>query len=301
MEKYFLLQGVSIAKQLRNIESVEYLSDVEFSVFSQWGEDGIIEWLIQKNGSMPEIFIEFGVEDFRESNCRFLLMHRNWRGLVIDGSKSNIDAIQSDNISWRHDLTSRCAFITKENINELITTSGIVGEIGILSIDIDGNDFWVWESISSISPQIVIVEYNSVFGDMLPLSIPYIGDFVRSRADQSNVYYGASIRAFSLLAKRKGYTLLGGNLAGSNAFFIRNDRLHLYEGLIKNKIVRPSRFKESRDKNNNLNFKRGAERLSAISDKIVINIDSGEEKSISNFGELSSKNWVAAIEGGSIV
>ena len=296
-EKFFVLQGVCVALQLRNTSKINKLEDIEFSVFSQWGEDGIIEWLIQKNGDMPEIFVEFGVENFRESNCRFLLMNRNWRGLVIDGSEKNIQTIKGDDISWRHDLTSICQFITSNNINSIIESSGISGEIGFLSVDIDGNDYWVWESIKCIQPHFVIAEYNSAFGDLLPITIPYREDFVRSKANFSNLYYGSSIVALCELATQRGYSLLGSNRAGSNAFFVRNDRMHIFDSLIQNKSVRPSRFREGRDYFGKLNFVRGIDRTGSIKDMPIVNVKTCQQNALGEAGNLFSDEWLADIDG----
>ena len=105
-------------KSLKNYPS--RLSDVEFKVFSQWGEDGIIQFLISRVPIESEIFIEFGVESYRESNTRFLLMNNDWRGLIMDGNKDYMKRIQDDDIYWRHDLTSIAVFITRDNINQVI-------------------------------------------------------------------------------------------------------------------------------------------------------------------------------------
>lgn len=297
VEKFLVLQGVSISAQLLNRSLISCLAEVEFSVFSQWGEDGIIEWLIQKNGHMPETFIEFGVEDFRESNCRFLIMNRNWRGLVIDGNNKNIETIRADCISWKHDLSSICEFITRENINSLIQSSGVSGEIGILSIDIDGNDYWVWNSIDCIRPHFVIVEYNTVFGDLEPITVPYRDDFNRTKAHSSNLYYGASIMAFCALAAQKGYTLLGSNRAGSNAFFVRNDRLSIFDGLIRDKTARPSRFREGRDIAGNLSLIRGLDRADIIKHMPIVDVQSGEKKDLNQIDNLFSQEWAHLIQG----
>src|SRR5690348_2388073 len=147
------------------------LRDAEFQVFSQWGDDGIIQYLIHQVPSLPEVFVEFGVQDYRESNTRFLLMHDNWSGLVMDGSEQFVSFIQSEDIYWRYDLTAVASFLTRENINDVIRGAGFSGPIGILSVDIDGNDYWVWEAIDVVDPTIVIVEYNSVFGPDRAVSV----------------------------------------------------------------------------------------------------------------------------------
>jgi hypothetical protein len=195
----------------------------EFRVFSQWGEDGILQHLLRHLPASKKIFVEFGVENYTESNTRFLLMNKNWAGLVIDGSPENIAFIKSDEIYWRYNLKAECSFITRENINDLIRRNGIRGDIGLLSIDIDGNDYWVWEAIDVISPSIVVIEYNARFGPERAVTVPYDPAFVRSVKHPSNIYYGASLAGLCVLAKRKGYSFVGSNSAGNNAFFVKKE------------------------------------------------------------------------------
>src|SRR4051812_24242228 len=138
--------------------------EAEFSVFSQFGEDGILQFLVQRVPIEHEVFIEFGVEDYHESNTRFLLVHDNWRGLIIDGGRGHLDYLRSAALGWRHQIDGVSAFIDRDNINDLIRSAGIEGDIGLLSVDIDGNDYWVLERIDVVSPRILSVEYNSTFG-----------------------------------------------------------------------------------------------------------------------------------------
>lgn len=285
------LAGQSAARQIRAVERVECLWDAEFRVTSQWGEDGIIEWLVKQLGEVPETFVEFGVENYRESNTRFLLQHRNWRGLVIDGSETNINQIRKDDISWRHDLTAVASFITRENINSIIEEAGFKGEIGILSIDIDGVDYWVWEAISIVNPVILIVEYNSAFGDLLPLTVPYRPDFSRSQAHFSNLYYGLSIQAARLLANERGYRFVGTNRAGSNAFFVRGDRGDRILQRITRVNDRPSRFREGRAINGALSFLSPFDRSSVLADLPVIDVSKNVEMALKDCGDLYSSRW----------
>ena len=118
IEELKFLQGKQLVC-IQNQLAINNIRDAEFKVFSQWGEDGIIQWIISKIPFIPPTFIEFGVEDYRESNTRFLLMHNNWKGLVIDGSEENVKKIKTSSWFWRYDLTALYAFITKKNINEL--------------------------------------------------------------------------------------------------------------------------------------------------------------------------------------
>jgi hypothetical protein len=229
--------------------------DAEFRVFSQWGEDGIIQALVDAIKPARRIFVEFGVQDYRESNTRFLLIHNNWSGLVIDGGQSNIEFIRNDPIYWQYNLKAECRFITRENINEILLRSGISGDIGLLSIDIDGNDYWVWQATTAIRPAIVVTEYNARFGPDRALSTPYAPDFVRSNAHYSGIYYGASLKAMNLLAEQRGYSLVGCNSAGNNAFFVRKDLMvpPLSEKTVADAFV-PSNFREARSRDGNLSF-----------------------------------------------
>jgi hypothetical protein len=242
------------------------LREAEFKVFSQFGDDGIIQYLVHHLQPLPDTFVEFGVQNYRESNTRFLLLNNNWFGLVLDADEDSINYIQQDAISWRHALTARRAFITRENINELLREAGFTGKIGLLSIDIDGNDYWVWESITAIDPVIVIVEYNSVFGPNLAVTIPYDPQFARHRAHYSGLFWGASLRAFKLLADRKGYSLVGCNSAGINTYFVRNDKLADLRVLPVEQAFVDGRFRDSRDETGKLTYLTGAERFEAIAD-----------------------------------
>ena len=182
MEQLLLLQGRIAARTSPVGKAIRNLSEVEFRVFSQWGEDGIIEWLVAHVDVPNQRFVEFGVESFREANCRFLLKNRGWKGLVLDGGEHNIAAIKSEPDYWRHDLTAKSAFITVDNIDALIREAGFGGPLGILSIDIDGNDYWIWKVITSVQPAIVICEYNAVLGDTRPIVVPYDSSFQRPKA-----------------------------------------------------------------------------------------------------------------------
>ena len=227
----------------------------EFRAFSQWGEDGIIQYLVREVGLKRDVFVEFGVETYLESNTRFLLCNDNWVGLVIDGSEENIQFIRNDPIYWRHNLKAECSFITAENINDLISRNGIRGEIGLLSVDIDGNDYWVWKAIDVVNPVIVVAEYNARFGPTEAVTTPYDPKFVRSTAHHSFIYYGASLAALCALGKEKGYVLVGCNSAGNNAFFVRSDRLPAtLPAMSPEQAYVRNQFRETRGEDGRLSF-----------------------------------------------
>jgi hypothetical protein len=252
-EKIMILNGRILSRQLKNITTVTSLSEVEFSIFSQFGDDGIIQWLIQNLDIPNKTFIEFGVGDFGESNTRFLMMNNNWSGFVMDGDEDNIQELKSQYYYWKHSLNSQAIFINKNNINDLIAAQNFHKDVGILHIDLDGNDYYIWDAISVIESIIVIVEYNSVFGKDRAISTIYDDGFVRTNAHYSNLLFGCSVKSLYLLAQTKGYSFIGCNDGGNNAYFVRNDKINdivksvnLEDGYVE------SKYRESRDENGNL-------------------------------------------------
>jgi hypothetical protein len=231
------------------------LQSNEFQVYSQWGEDGIIQYLLRHVSIPNKLFVEFGVENYQEANTRWLVEGHNWSGLVLDGSRQHVEAIKSDAIYWKHQLKAVSAFVDAENINRLISENGISGDIGLLSVDIDGMDYWVWKAIDVVTPAIVIVEYNSLFGPTQSVTVPYDPGFVRQKAHYSWSYYGASLAALVGVGKAKGYSFVGSNSAGNNAFFVRKDLLHapLKELTAQEGYVQRA-FREARDLKGGLMF-----------------------------------------------
>lgn len=199
------------------------LADVEFQVFSQFGDDGIIQYLVHSLPIGERTFIEFGVERYVEANTRFLLVKDKWKGMVLDGSVENVRYIRDDPIYTAYDVHAEQAFISAENVNALFETHGFTGKIGLLSIDIDGMDYWVWRAVRIVDPAIVVIEYNSTFGPSRPIVVPYDATFLREKAHSSRLYYGASLAALQHLGQEKGYTFIGCNGNGNNAYFVRDD------------------------------------------------------------------------------
>lgn len=260
----------------RNAGKLESIQDAEFSVFSQWGDDGIIQYLINTLHIDNKTFIEFGVENYTESNTRFLLINNNWKGLVMDGSPKNIDFIRNDNISWKYNIEAVCAFITKDNVNSLIKNAGFQGEIGLLHIDIDGNDYWFWECLDVVNPAIVILEYNSAFGNKSAITVPYKSDFIFTKEHHSNLFYGASLKAFAVLAAQKGYALVGSNSNGNNVYFVRKDKLKGLKELTPEQAYVKAAFRQNRDKEGNLTLKSDHEMIKMCGDKMVFDVEQNE-------------------------
>ncbi len=248
-----ILNGKKLSLMMDNLNSYEF-NKFEFKVFSQFGEDGLIQFLIKNLNISSKKFIEFGVENYEEANTRFLLENNNWSGLIIDSSKDNIEFIKKQNYFWKYNISAVNEFITKENINNIIKENKFEGEIGILSIDIDGNDYWIWNAIEIVKPEIVIIEYNARLGSKLSLTIPYKSNFNRMKNIRKN-NYGASLNALNKLAEKKGYKLIGTNSNGNNAFFVREDKIQ--NSKIKtqepNECFNLNSFSEDKDENGKIN------------------------------------------------
>lgn len=253
------------------------LNEYEFKVFSQWGEDGIIQFLIANLAIEERTFVEFGVEDFRESNCRFLMMKDGWSGFVLDGSTKNIERLRAAYYYWRYPLQSRCAFVTRENIGALLDESGFGRRAGILSVDLDGVDYFILSALHEWKASILIVEYNAVFGTERLVSVPYSPTFQRTHAHHSNLYYGASLPALIHLANQQGYAFVGANSAGNNAFFVRRELLN---GSVREVSLldgfRESRFREARDEQGRLTYAAESTRRRIIAKLPLVDVVSGE-------------------------
>jgi hypothetical protein len=268
-----ILAAKLLVAQMRRDGVYPSLRQAEFRVFSQFGDDGIIQYLLHHVAPVPTVFVEFGVEDYAESNTRFLAVSDNWRGLVMDSDRRNIERIQADALYWRHDVTAVRAFVDRDNIDALIGGSGFSGEIGLLSIDIDGNDYWVWQRLSAVDPVVVVVEYNAVFGGERSVVIPYDPSFDRRTAHRSQLYWGASLPALVRLGEEKGYGFVGCNSAGNNAYFVRRDRLAALKPCSVRDGFVTSRIRESRGPDGKLTFLAGEARRAAIADQVVWDVE----------------------------
>jgi hypothetical protein len=202
------------------------LREAEFKVFSQWNEDGILQYLIARVPTARPVFVELGVEDYREANTRFLAANNNWRGLIVDKQPGGQRLLEATGLGWRQGIQACVELLTRDNINDVLARFGLSGDVGVLSIDVDGNDYWLWQAISSLSPRIVVCEFNSFFGPKHAVSIPYDAGFDRYRAHPSGVYFGCSLAALVHLGEGKGYRLVGCESHGANAFFVREDVAH---------------------------------------------------------------------------
>ncbi len=265
-----ILNGIKILDN-RKIDELN-LNKYELKIFSQFGEDGIIDFLIKKLEIKTKYFIEFGVEDYNESNTKFLLEARNWSGEIYEASEKYIDHIRQQSLYWRYNLSVKNVFVNKQNINNLVRNyleKNNINKLGLLSIDIDGVDYWIWKELTTTNPEIVIIEYNARLGYEKSIVVPYEDKFERLKKHYSSIYFGASLKALYKLGIEKGYALVGTNLNGSNAFFVKKDLLNK-SGLIELKPVdcfNINSFNELRSKSGLL-LERNAEREDDILKKM---------------------------------
>ncbi|MHB8772528.1 MAG: hypothetical protein ACYC7J_16165 [Syntrophales bacterium] len=200
------------------------LSDTGFRVYSQFEEDGILLYIFAAIGDVYRTFIDIGSGNGINSNCANFAINFGWNGLFIDGNPANIERgrkyYSSNPDTALYPPTFVNAFIQRENINELIVDhTSSTGQVDLMSIDIDGNDYWIWDAITAVEPRVVIIETNIEFG-MNSIVVPYDKDYMYPGKHPN--YFGASPAAMEKLARRKGYRLVGANNYGFNTIYIKN-------------------------------------------------------------------------------
>ena len=202
------------------------LDDCGYRVFSQFEEDGKLLFIFSLLGMTHKTFIEIGADDGVNSNSANLYFNFDWQGLFIDGNSTSIKRGKRFYSRYPHPWYAAPKFIEamvkRENINKLIKSAGIEGEIGFLSIDIDGNDYWIWDALDVVKPQVVMIETHVIYG-MNDIVVPYDPNYVYPGKHKD--YHGASPLAMQKLGKKKGYRLVGANELGFNFIFLRNDLL----------------------------------------------------------------------------
>jgi hypothetical protein len=192
-----------------------------YTAYSQADEDGILEEIFRRIGLTNRQFLEFGCGNGLENNSTYLLF-AGWRGVWMDGDPKEIGNVEKHFRSYIQSgqLKVKRAFITTDNINDLIReVAPDIQELDLLSIDINGNDYWIWQALTGLRPRVVVIEYNATFRPPHKIVQKYNPTH---NWDGSN-YFGASLKALEELGRQKGYILTGCNFAGGNAFFIRDD------------------------------------------------------------------------------
>lgn len=196
--------------------------DVGFRKYSQFEEDGILLYIFSLISPVNRTCVEICAGNGRQCNTTNLIINHGWWGYLFDGDEQNVRSGRSffarHPDTFLHPPKFDRAWVTAENINDLIRQSGISGTIDLLSLDIDGMDYWVWKALTVIEPRVVVCEIHNLVPPDKALTVPYDPAFVFESAD----YRGASLAAMCKLGREKGYRLIGTHRFGFNAFFLKN-------------------------------------------------------------------------------
>lgn len=286
VEDLWLRQGIAgILAQKAARPAFRHLWDAEVKVFSQWGEDGILDLLLDRLDIARPSCVELGAGNFHECNTRFLAEYRAAQVLAVDG-RSDLDAsVRRSPIAWRTTVLTAQTWITPDSAPALLNEArASFGTIDVLSLDIDGNDYWVAESIDLLGISVVVVEYNPLFGHTRAVSVPRDDQFTRTQAHHSNLYYGASLRAFTDLMASRGFAFLGSNRAGNNAFFVPRASAHsigvLVPGTADLSAYVDWRVRESRNPDGHLTYLTGDARIQEIGHLPLVDVHTGRRLTV---------------------
>ncbi len=215
-----ILQEIERLRASDRYQNPKSLIPFGSKVYSQSDEDGIIREIFNRIGVTNKTFVEFGIGNGLENNTLALLFE-GWKGLWIDASSKSVNKIRTyfNIILEKEQLKIVESFITKENIDRLISDNIKSEEIDLLSVDIDGNDYHIIDAITCVSPRVIVVEYNAKFTP----PILYCMDYNPTHRWEKDDCFGASLKFFEVNLEKKGYNLVGCNLSGANAFFVRKD------------------------------------------------------------------------------
>jgi len=205
------------------------LSEVGFSAYSQFEEDGILLYIFSIIGEGRKRVVEICAGSGMECMATNLIINHGWEGLLFDGSEDNVrigqEFFSKNKATFLHPTRFCQNWITSENINELIRSNGFSGEVDLLSLDIDGNDYWILKAIEVISPRVIICETNNVIPSELALTIPYDAEFnYLNSPKEKKDFVGVSLLAMEKLCKSKGYRLIGAHKYGFNVIFMKNSK-----------------------------------------------------------------------------
>ena len=282
-KNHFLLGQSSILASRANSSNFKDLWDAEVKVYSQWGEDGILDFLCEKLDLIKPRIIEIGAGNFKECNSRFLLENRNASVFAVDGREDLELSILSNSWRWKSHLSSLQAWVTPANISEIISKAkDFMGGIEIFSLDLDGNDYWILKDADLEGVSIVVVEYNPLFGHRFQVTIPRDDQFDRTKQHYSWLYYGASLKAFEVLLKSKGFNFMGTNRVGNNAFFVPSALASKIPVTIRENFTLYTdwRVREGRTPEGRLSFLSGNDRVRQMGDLNLINLENNSQISV---------------------
>jgi len=266
-----------------NYNNITKLDQSECKIFSQNGEDGILNYIISMLKIERPNFIEIGVGTYIEANTRFIYDRFSPKGIIIDSVNDLKNKVFSNVNSWKGDLRIVEERISTENINNIISKNCDFN-VDIFSLDIDSIDYWIIDKLKPNISKIFVAEYNAVFGSSLEVTVPNLKDFERKKYHYSHLCYGMSLKALINIMKKKNFYFIGTNSIRNNAFFVSNN--YPIDKYFKNLEVNElnhyvdSNIRESRDIKNNLNLLSGESKLKEIYDCEVIDVSLDKEKKV---------------------
>ena len=287
LEKLRFQNGCSALNLSRsNYKNVKRINETDLKIYSQNGEDGIIDYLLSSLKIEKPKFIEIGVGDYSESNTRFFFERTSAEGLIIDIIDDFEKKVKENIKFWKGNLKILKENINTENIQNTLKNNNFFNDIDLLSIDIDGIDYWVLKEIPKNFSKIIVVEFNPYFGDKLKITVPNIKDFNRTNYHYSNLCFGASLPALIDLLKTKGMEFVGTNLFRNNAFFVNNkfiEMLSLEKVDVSDlKLHVNANFRESRNIDGSMSYIDPKNVLNQLKDCKIIDLSNSinEEKKI---------------------
>ena len=277
LEKKLYMIGCShLLKARKNYKNIKNISNTEFKIYSQNGEDGILDYLTYSLGIERPKFLEIGVGDYSESNTRFIFERTSPKGMVIDCINDLEKKIKKRVKVWKGDLKIINKEINSKNALQLLNKHNMMNNLDLFSLDIDGVDYWVLDKLPKFFSKIVVLEYNPTFGFDLEITVPNISNFDRTKYHYSNLCFGMSFRAAVNLMDKKGFYFVGSNFLNNNAFFVsKKYKKNVYFKNLKidnTKSNIESNFRESRDRKNKLNYLSGKNKLKEILDCKIVNL-----------------------------
>ena len=275
-KKTFMLGHSHILNMRNKYDDITSMSDVDFKVYSQHGEDGIIDYLLKKLFIEKPIFVEIGVGNYTECNTRFLFEIRSAKGLVLDCLKNLKKEISKNLKLWKGDLEIVETYVHSENIMEILQKYNFNKNIDLFSLDIDGIDYWILKSLPSDFSKIAVIEYNPIFGHTHEITVPNLKDFNRSSYHHSNLCFGMSLKALINIMEKKNFYFLGSNLRRNNAFFVsKKYAKNEYFPNLKVSGISENvncNVRESRSLNGELTYLSGINRVKEIEDCEIIDL-----------------------------
>jgi hypothetical protein len=268
-------QAAILASRTR-YPSLNLLSDADVKIYSQWGEDGILDYLCDCLGVERPKVLEVGAGNFTECNSRFLVEFRNASATLVDANTNLEKNVKESDLFWKTHLYAITKWVSTSNINSIINTANQqMGGLDVFSLDLDGNDYWILKEADLGDTKIVVVEYNSIFGSEISVSVPKDERFDRTQKHFSWLYYGANLKAYVDLLKSKGFIFVGTNRVRSNAFFVRNDQISRVSIEIPTSLTNfiDCKIRESRDELGKMSYLDLAHGYELIKDELVIDLE----------------------------